>query len=100
MNMPQYGQPITGGQQANPNPNHARVSAEQLQAMARRLRRCGDINPLTGHVCVTQPHDDDVEHMAVQIGGPNDGYVYATWGGQKHNQLIQGIANNPRPTKG
>ena len=51
--------------------------------MAKRLGRCGDINEITGYVCVTQPHDEDVEHMAVQIGGPNDGKVYSTWGGRK-----------------
>lgn len=80
MNMP-----LTGGQKAASHPNHARVSAEQLSLMAKRLGRCGDIHPLSGHVCVTQPHDIDTEHMAVQIGGPMDGHVYATWGGQKPN---------------
>jgi hypothetical protein len=50
-----------------------RGSAEYLSALAKRVGRCGDIHPLTGHVCVTQPHEDDIEHMAVQIGGPNDG---------------------------
>lgn len=64
-----------------------RVSAQNLSLMAKRLNRCGDINPLTGYVCVTQPHDGDVEHMAVQIGGPRDGFVYSSWGGQKTNKL-------------
>ena len=66
-----------------------RISAENLQRLARQVGRCGDIHPLTGDVCVTQPHDDDVEHMAVQIGGPMDGYVYATWGGTKRNEHDQ-----------
>lgn len=74
------GTPLTGAQKAWNN-----ISAERLQYLARRLGRCGDIHPLTGHVCVTQPHDDDVEHMAVQIGGPQDGMVYARWGGTKVN---------------
>jgi hypothetical protein len=56
--------------------------------MAKKLGRCGDINPLTGYVCVTQEHGDDVEHMAAQIGGPNDGKVYATWGGVQHNSVM------------
>lgn len=71
--------PLNGQQKAT-----TRVSAEYLQFLARKLNRCGDIHPLTGYVCVTQPHDDDVEHMAVQIGGPNDGKVYMTWGGHSH----------------
>lgn len=68
---------------ASSHPNTARISAQNLSILAKRLGRCGDINELTGFVCVTQPHDDDVEHMAVQIGGPNDGKVYSTWGGRK-----------------
>jgi hypothetical protein len=74
------GTPLTGGQRATGRP-----SAEYLSFLARMLKRCGDISPLTGHVCVTQPHEDDIEHMAVQVGGPKDGYVYARWGGQKQN---------------
>jgi hypothetical protein len=72
-----------GPPRAASHPNAARISAENLSLMARRLGRCGDINPITGHVCVTQPHEtlgpDGEDHMAVQIGGPNDGYVYARW---------------------
>jgi hypothetical protein len=75
-----HGQPITGHQRAT-----GRVSAQKLSVMAKRLGRCGDINTLTGHVCVTQPHDDEFEHMAVQIGGPDDGKVYSKWGGNKIN---------------
>ena len=67
---------------------HARVSAANLSKMAQQLGRCGDINPITGLVCVTQPHDPGVEHMAVQIGGPRDGYVYGTWGGTKVNTVM------------
>lgn len=52
------------------------------------LGRCGDINPINGLVCVTQPHGDEVEHMAVHIGGPNDGHVYGTWGGNQQNNLV------------
>jgi hypothetical protein len=58
-----------------------RITAENLSMLAKRLGRCGDINPITGFVCVTQPHGDDMEHMAIQVGGPNDGKVYSTWGG-------------------
>jgi hypothetical protein len=72
-----------GVPQASKHPNTARVSANNLSRMAKQLGRCGDINELTGFVCVTQPHDDDIEHMAIQIGGPNDGKVYSTWGGTK-----------------
>ena len=72
-----------GAPQASSHPNTARVSAQNLSLMAKRLGRCGDINEITGYVCVTQPHDEDIEHMAVQIGGPNDGKVYSTWGGRK-----------------
>jgi hypothetical protein len=72
-----------GPPRANPNPRAARVSAANLSMMARRLGRCGNIDPLTGYVCVTQPHwvdgPDAEDHMAIQIGGPNDGYVYARW---------------------
>jgi hypothetical protein len=68
-----------GPPQASSHPNTARISAQNLSAMAKRLGRCGDINPLTGHVCVTQQHDSDQEHIAMQIGGPNDGYVYCRW---------------------
>jgi hypothetical protein len=80
-----------GPPRASQHPNTARISAQNLSLLAKRVGRCGDINPLTGHVCVTQPHDtftdpfphaadyDPQEHMAVQIGGPNDGYVYARW---------------------
>ena len=72
-----------GAPRASSHPNTARVSAQNLSLMAKRLGRCGDINEITGYVCVTQPHDEDIEHMAVQIGGPNDGKVYSTWGGRK-----------------
>ena len=68
---------------ASSHPNTARVSAQNLSMMAKQLGRCGDVNPITGYVCVTQPHDDDLEHMAIQIGGPYDGRVYSTWGGNK-----------------
>jgi hypothetical protein len=72
-----------GPPRASQHPNTARVSAENLSLLAKRVGRCGDINPLTGHVCVTQPHEttgpDAEMHMAVQIGGPNDGYVYCKW---------------------
>lgn len=80
-----------GPPRASQDPRTARISAENLSMMAKRLGRCGDINPLTGYVCVTQVHDtysdpfphhadyDPQEHMAMQIGGPNDGYVYARW---------------------
>lgn len=60
-----------------------RNAAQNLARLAKQLGRCGDINPLTGYVCVTQPHDATEEHMAVQIGGPNDGKVYSTWGSRK-----------------
>lgn len=78
-------QPLNGAQCATGRP-----SANYLSFLARKLGRCGDINPLTGHVCVTQPHAEPdgshkTEHMAVQIGGPHDGHVYATWGGVKSN---------------
>lgn len=62
-----------------------RVSAQNLSLMAKRLGRCGDINEITGYVCVTQPHDDDVEHMSMFIGGVRDGQVTSTWGGRKTN---------------
>lgn len=64
---------------ASSHPNTARVSATNLSVMAKQLGRCGDVNPLTGFVCVTQPHDTCMKHMAVQIGGPADGKVYAEW---------------------
>jgi hypothetical protein len=67
---------------------NSRISAANLSLMAQRLGRCGDINPLTGDVCVTQPHEADVEHMAVQIGGPRDGFVYAKWGGTLRNDGV------------
>jgi hypothetical protein len=78
--VPQHAQTTP---RASSHPNTARISAQNLSLMAKRLGRCGDINPVTGYVCVTQPHDDEVEHMAVQIGGPNDGKVYSSWGGTK-----------------
>lgn len=65
-----------------------RVSAQNLSKMAKQLGRCGEINEITGYVCVTQPHDDDVEHMSMFIGGPRDGQVTSTWGGRKNNQGI------------
>lgn len=77
------GQHRGGVPRASTHPNASRVSAQNLSLMAKRLGRCGDVNPLTGYVCVTQPHEDCVEHMAVQIGGPHDGQVYSTWGGTK-----------------
>jgi hypothetical protein len=82
------GTPLTGGQRASSNPNTARITAERLQYLARCLGRCGDIHPLTGHVCITQPHEPEIEHMAVQIGGPQDGMVYATWGGTRPNDAL------------
>lgn len=84
--QPQRRDPLSmpaGPPRAADHPNVSRISANNLSMMAKRLGRCGDVNPLTGYVCVTQPHDDDVEHMAVQIGGPKDGTVYSTWGGHK-----------------
>ena len=82
-----------GPPRAAQDPRVSRISAANLSMLAKRVGRCGDINPLTGHVCVTQPHDtynlddpnrgkadyDPHDHMAVQIGGPNDGYEYARW---------------------
>lgn len=79
----QRSQHMGGVPKAADHPNVSRISAQNLSLMATRLGRCGNINPLTGYVCVTQPHDEDVEHMAVQIGGPNDGKVYSVWGGHK-----------------
>lgn len=76
-------QRLAGPPRASQHSQTSRISAQNLSLMAKRLGRCGDINPLTGYVCVTQPHEDDVEHMAVQIGGPKDGTVYSTWGGTK-----------------
>jgi hypothetical protein len=71
---------IIGPKRASQHPNAARVSAANLSLMAKRLGRCGDINPITGLVCVVQPHDYPAQsHMAVQIGGPNDGFVYGEW---------------------
>lgn len=68
-----------GVPQASRHPNTARISAQNLSLMAKRLGRCGDINPLTGFVCVTQPHEPPTRHAAIQIGGPNDGKVYSEW---------------------
>lgn len=65
-----------------------RVSAANLSRLARTLGRCGDVNEVTGYVCVTQPHDDDVEHMSMFIGGARDGEVTSTWGGRKENTGI------------
>lgn len=62
-----------------------RVTAQNLSKLAVQVGRCGDIDPLTGFVCVTQPHEADVMHMAVQIGGVMDGHVYHTWGGNVLN---------------
>lgn len=70
---------LGGAPRASSHPNTARISAQNLSLMAKRLGRCGDINPLTGYVCVTQPHESDVKHAAVQIGGPHDGRVYSEW---------------------
>lgn len=70
------------------NPNQAsgrviqatsRITAQNLSLLAQRAGRCGNIHPLTGYVCVTQLHDSDVKHMAMQIGGPDDGKVYSEW---------------------
>lgn len=74
---------IPGPKRASQHPNTARVSAQNLSKLAKQLGRCGDINEITGYVCVTQPHEDHLEHMAIQIGGPNDGKIYSTWGGVK-----------------
>lgn len=74
--------PLRGAPQASSHPNISRISAQNLSRLAKANGRCGDINPLTGFVCVTQPHEDDIEHLAVQIGGPRDGHVYSSWGGQ------------------
>lgn len=65
-----------------------RITAENLSNLAQRLGRCGDVDPIAGWVCVTQPHADDVEHMALQIGGPFDGHVYARWGGNLPNNFV------------
>lgn len=72
-------QPIKGPPQAGPDSRIARITANNLQRLAKLNGRCGDINPLTGYVCVTQPHDKDILHAAIQIGGPNDGKVYSEW---------------------
>lgn len=65
-----------------------RITAQNLSNMAKRLGRCGDINPLSGHVCVTQPHEADVMHLAMFIGGARDGEVIAEWGGTIRNSGI------------
>jgi hypothetical protein len=80
-----YPSPTSNSSAYTPKQAVNRVSAENLSRLAKQLGRCGDINPITGYVCVTQPHEDDVEHMAIQIGGPNDGKVYSTWGALKPN---------------
>lgn len=38
-----------------------RVSAANLSRLAKQLGRCGDVNPLSGYVCVIQIHDEDVK---------------------------------------
>lgn len=68
-----------GPPKASSNPNTSRITAENLARLAKNNGRCGDIHPLTGYVCVTQPHDAETMHMAVQIGGPHDGKVYSEW---------------------
>ena len=70
---------VGGSPKASSHPNTSRISAQNLSLMAKRVGRCGDINPITGYVCVTQPHDSDVLHAAVQIGGQKDGTVYSEW---------------------
>lgn len=76
---------IGGQQQATGRVIQAtsRISAENLSMLAQRAGRCGNIHPLTGYVCVTQLHDTDgpnkTQHMAIQIGGPDDGKVYSEW---------------------
>lgn len=82
-----YPSPKANPNAYRPKQAHNRISAENLSMLAKANGRCGDINPITGFVCVTQPHEDTgpnaTEHMAVQIGGPNDGKVYSTWGSRK-----------------
>lgn len=58
------------------------VDAQNLSMLAKQNGRCGDVNRITGYVCVVQPHEEDLDHIACQIGGANDGYVYARWGGK------------------
>ena len=95
MSANDFGAPKTQGRVIKA---HSRVSAQNLALLAKRVGRCGDIDVLTGFVCVTQPHESDCEHMAVQIGGPADGYVYHTWGGDKRNTNL--IATQELPTDG
>lgn len=70
---------LGGPPKAAANSKISRISAQNLSMLAKRNGRCGNIHPLTGYVCVTQPHDEDTTHLAVQIGGPNDGKVYSEW---------------------
>lgn len=80
-----YPSPTSNSSAYTPKQATNRVTAENLSRLAKQLGRCGDINPITGYVCVTQCHEPDQEHMAIQIGGPNDGKVYSTWGGTQLN---------------
>lgn len=84
-----------GNQGLAPRQAHNRVSAQNLARLAHALGRCGDINPITGYVCVTQPHHAAVQHMAVQIGGPRDGFVYSTWGGSLRNTYMPVTGADP-----
>lgn len=98
MANPSSSNPSSSNPSANTNSNNQvplgrtikagnRITAQNLSLLAKRLQRCGDVDPLTGYVCVTQCHDPDVQHMAVQIGGVRDGFVYHTWGGSLPNNL-------------
>lgn len=64
-----------------------RVTAQSLSQMAKALGRCGDVNPITGYVCVTQPHSDEDDHMSMFIGGPRDGQVTSTWSAKGFDSL-------------
>lgn len=78
-------QPKQTGQ--GPKQAASRIGGKQLSLMAKRLNLCGDIDPVTGYVCVVTELAHDLSrslgmpltHQARQVGGPKDGLVYGEW---------------------
>ena len=55
---------------------------ERNEARSIHLRangRCGSLAPHAVHVCTLLAHTPDTKHQQQEIGGAQDGLVYAEW---------------------
>jgi hypothetical protein len=60
------------------NDKHKTDNAERSKAL-RHIGRCGSLSEHAAFVCTLLSHDSDTNHRQEEMGGKDDGLVYAEW---------------------